>query len=399
MDVGQLDLEQIIGVHDVSNIYKVPLLLNEQNVLEYIITKLNLRPVNPNTILHSNPNIVQWTHLSELCDKATENCRIALVGKYVRIEDAYASVNKALKHAAIFSNRKLTIEYVSSEDLEDGATPEDQKKAWDAIKRSDGILVPGGFGDRGIEGMIRACQYARENKVPYLGICLGMQCASIEFARNVCGIENANSIEFDRNLDPSQQIIIDMPEHCAVTHGMGASMRLGRRMTVFLTEKSKLRHLYGLGAVEERHRHRYEVNPKIVPELSRKGLFFIGMGVDETTTMIEADRRTESSAALVQMANTEDQGLIGEEALLDKITRLCERGGDGVTKTAVRMEMIEMKDHPYFVGVQYHPEYLSHPLKPSAPFLGLLLAASKQLEGYMQGKSPTPMHVLTEVRD
>ncbi|TKR86844.1 hypothetical protein L596_011353 [Steinernema carpocapsae] len=223
-----------------------------------------------------------------------------------------------------------------------------------------------------------------------------MQCASIEYARNVCGIEDANSIEFDKNLDPVKHIVIDMPEHSAATHGLGASMRLGRRMTVFLTDESKLRRLYGKGAVEERHRHRYEVNPKIVPVLSRAGLLFIGMGVDETTTMIEADRRTESSAALVKMANSADNGFAGEEALLAKIDRLCERGGDGVTKTAVRMEMIEMKDHPYFVGVQYHPEYLSHPHTPSPPFLGLLFAASGQLEAHLHGKNPTPMDLLAE---
>uniref|UniRef100_A0A1I7YI96 CTP synthase n=1 Tax=Steinernema glaseri TaxID=37863 RepID=A0A1I7YI96_9BILA len=397
-EVGQLDLDQIIGVHDVSNIYKVPLLLQQQNVVEAIISKLNLGPVDPAETLHSSPNLYQWTQLSNLCDQPTIPCRIAIVGKYVRIEDAYASVNKALRHAAIHANRKLFIEYVSSEDLEDGVAPEVQEKAWQAIKRSDGILVPGGFGDRGIEGMIRACQYARENKVPFLGICLGMQCASIEFARNVCGLEKANSVEFDRNLDPSKQIVIDMPEHCAATHGMGATMRLGRRMTVFLTNESKLRHLYNRSAVEERHRHRYEVNPKIVPKLSRAGLLFVGMGVDETTTMIEADRRTESSAELVEMANSEN-GKAGLDELLNKIDRLCERGGDGTDKTAVRMEMIEMRDHPYFVGVQYHPEYLSHPLKPSPPFMGLLLAGSKQLEGYMHGKCPTPMDILAEPQD
>ncbi|TKR67923.1 hypothetical protein L596_023995 [Steinernema carpocapsae] len=396
-DVGQFDLEQVIGVHNVSNIYKVPLILQEQNVLEAIVTKLKLPSMDPSAALHSIPNMFQWTQLSELCDAPTAVCKIALVGKYVRIEDAYVSVNKALKHAAIHANRKLRIEFVSSEDLEDGADPKAQVKAWETIKGCNAILVPGGFGDRGIEGMIRVCQYARENKVPYLGICLGMQCASIEYARNVCGIENANSIEFDKNLDPENHIVIDMPEHNAATHGLGASMRLGRRMTVFLTDESKLRRLYGKGAVEERHRHRYEVNPKIVPVLSRAGLLFTGMGVDEMTTMIEADRHTESSATLVKMANSADNGFAGEKTLLAKIDRLCERGGDGVTKTAVRMDIIEMmNDHPYFVGVQYHPEYLSHPHTPSPPFLGLLFAASGQLEAYLHGKNPVPMDLLAE---
>ncbi|KAK0413137.1 hypothetical protein QR680_006620 [Steinernema hermaphroditum] len=325
-EVSMLDLEQIVGVHDVSNIYKVLLPLYEQNVLEQIVKQLNLRPVDPSETLRSIPSLQQWTQLSELCEQPTNVCRIALVGKYVRIEDAYASVNKAVRCAAIRVNRKLVI---------------------------DGIVVPGSFGYPGIEGMIRACQYARESKVPYLGICLGMQCAAIEFARN---------------------IVIDMPEHCAATHGLGATMRLGRRTTVFLTDDSKLRHLYGRGAVEERHRHRYEVNPKIVPELSRAGrLLFIGMG----------------------MVNASNSDCSGSDALLRKIEQLCERGGDGREKTAVRMEMIEMKDHPYFMGVQFHPEYLSHPLKPSPPFVGLLLASSNQLASCMHGTCPTPMGILT----
>ncbi|KAK0413139.1 hypothetical protein QR680_006620 [Steinernema hermaphroditum] len=358
-EVSMLDLEQIVGVHDVSNIYKVLLPLYEQNVLEQIVKQLNLRPVDPSETLRSIPSLQQWTQLSELCEQPTNVCRIALVGKYVRIEDAYASVNKAVRCAAIRVNRKLVIEYVSSEDLEDSAAPDLRQKAWEAVS---GIVVPGSFGYPGIEGMIRACQYARESKVPYLGICLGMQCAAIEFARN------------------SKQIVIDMPEHCAATHGLGATMRLGRRTTVFLTDDSKLRHLYGRGAVEERHRHRYEVNPKIVPELSRAGrLLFIGMGVDD-------DDRSRPPHGLPNF---------GSDALLRKIEQLCERGGDGREKTAVRMEMIEMKDHPYFMGVQFHPEYLSHPLKPSPPFVGLLLASSNQLASCMHGTCPTPMGILT----
>ncbi|VDL64018.1 unnamed protein product [Nippostrongylus brasiliensis] len=227
--------------------------------------------------------------------------------------------------------------------------------------------------------MIKVCQYARENNVPFLGVCLGMQCAAIEVARNLLGITNANSTEFNKQLTEDEQVIIDMPEHNVEHRGLGGTMRLGRRTSVFLTDSCKLRQLYGKDEIEERHRHRYEVNPRIVPELSKKGLLFVGMGVDETScTSLTKHARTQSSAALMKMAVDHTV----EEDLLSKITDLCHRGGDGVTRPALRMEMCEMKDHPYFVGAQFHPEYLSHPLQPSPPFLGLLLAATGQLKDY-----------------
>ncbi|KAK6753049.1 hypothetical protein RB195_012574 [Necator americanus] len=394
---GLVDLEQVIGVHDVSNIYKVPLLLQEQHVLDAIIQRLHLKPVNDAIRLNLKFNMCHWTHLSELCDSFTDEVTIALVGKYVKINDAYASVNKALSHAAIHSKRALKIKFVDSELLEDGKGPELKEKcdaAWEAVKNANGIIVPGGFDKRGVEGMIKACQYARENNVPFLGVCLGMQCAAIEVARNLLGITNANSTEFNKDLQEEEQVIIDMPEHNVEHRGMGGTMRLGRRTSVFLTEHCKLRKLYGRDEIEERHRHRYEVNPRLVPDLSRKGLLFVGMGVDETTcTVFSKQCRTQSSAALMKMAGDH----AADEDLLSKISDLCHRGGDGVTRPALRMEMCELKDHPYFVGAQFHPEYLSHPLQPSPPFLGLLLAATGQLKGYLSGtKTPTPMLSLME---
>lgn len=394
---GLVDLEQVIGVHDVSNIYKVPLLLQEQHVLETVIHRLHLRPIDDFVRRNLKFNMCHWTHLSELCDSFKQEVVIALVGKYVKINDAYASVNKALSHAAIHSKRAIKIKFVDSELLEDGR-PADMKSkcdaAWETVKKADGIIVPGGFDIRGVEGMIKACQYARENNVPFLGVCLGMQCAAIEMARNVLGIKNANSTEFNKNLHEDEQIIIDMPEHNVEQRGLGGTMRLGRRTSVFLTEHCKLRKLYGRDEIEERHRHRYEVNPRFVPDLSKKGLLFVGMGVDETScTSITKHSRTESSTALMKMAGDHQ----ANEDLLAKITDLCHRGGDGVTRPALRMEMCELKDHPYFVGAQFHPEYLSHPLQPSPPFLGLLLAATGQLKGYLSGsKIPTPMLSLME---
>ncbi|KAL6742739.1 hypothetical protein Aduo_015859 [Ancylostoma duodenale] len=377
---GLVDLDQVIGVHDVSNIYKVPLLLQEQHVLDTIIQRLHLKPIDEAIRRNLKFNMCHWTHLSELCDSFTEEVTIALVGKYVKINDAYASVNKALSHAAIHSKRALKIKFVDSELLEDGKSPDLKEKcdaAWEAVRKAHGIIVPGGFDKRGVEGMIKACQYARENNVPFLGVCLGMQCAAIEVARNLLGITNANSTEFNKNLQEDEQVIIDMPEHNVEHVGMGGTMRLGRRTSVFLTEHCRLRRLYGRDEIEERHRHRYEVNPRLVPDLSKKGLLFVGMGVDETTgTAFTKQCRTQSSAALMEMAGDH----AANEDLLTKITDLCHRGGDGVTRPALRMEMCEMKDHPYFVGAQFHPEYLSHPLQPSPPFLGLLLAATGQLE-------------------
>uniref|UniRef100_A0A1I7XN03 CTP synthase n=1 Tax=Heterorhabditis bacteriophora TaxID=37862 RepID=A0A1I7XN03_HETBA len=283
---------QVIGVHDVSNIYRVPLLLQEQNVLEAITRRLHLSPIEPIVRYNLRFNMSHWTHLSELCDSFTQEVTIALIGKYVKIEDAYASVNKALSHAAIHSKRKLRIKFVDSELLE---KQDENMAAWETVKNAeynyfltmDAILLK------------------------YLPISLGK--------------------------------------------------------------------LYGKNEIEERHRHRYEVNPRLVTSLSKKGLLFVGMGVDETsTTSFSVKKRTESSAALMQMAGSHPDN----EDLLSKISELCQRGGDGVTRPAVRMEICEMKDHPYFVGAQFHPEYLSHPLQPSPPFLGLLLAASGQLEDY-----------------
>ncbi|PAV76486.1 hypothetical protein WR25_11629 [Diploscapter pachys] len=239
---GPADLDQVINVHDVSNIYKVPLLLQEQGVLEKIIDRLQL-PTIPDTVRDDlSFNMIHWMHLSELCDRYDGEVIIALVGKYVKIEDAYASVNKALGHAAVFAKRKLVLKYVDSELLEDPPGREGEiKTAWETLKKAHGVIVPGGFDKRGVEGMIRACEYCRVSKVPFLGVCLGMQCAAVEFARNVLGIKGANSTEFNKGLNESQQIVIDMPEHSVESKGLGGTMRLGLRTTVFLTDKCILR--------------------------------------------------------------------------------------------------------------------------------------------------------------
>ncbi|RID80679.1 hypothetical protein BRARA_A03322 [Brassica rapa] len=203
------------------------------------------------------------------------------------------------------------------------------KAAWDLLKGADGILVPGGFGDRGVQGKILATKYARENQVPFLGICLGMQLAVVEFARSILGYKDANSTEFEP--ETSSPCVIFMPEG-STTH-MGGTMRLGSRRTHFQVPDCKTAKLYGNAKyVDERHRHRYEVNPDMIPEIENAGLSFVGK--------------------------------------------------DG---TGRRMEIVELQNHPYFVGVQFHPEFKSRPGKPSALFLGLIAAASGCLEAVLQG--------------
>ncbi|XP_019055548.1 PREDICTED: CTP synthase-like isoform X2 [Nelumbo nucifera] len=315
----------IITLYDVSNIWHIPLLLRDQKAHEAILKALNLQCVA------RKPALEEWTARAELCDMLHEPVRIAMVGKYTGLSDSYLSVLKALLHASIACHRKLVVEWVAATDLEDAAareTPDAYKAAWDLLKGADGVLVPGGFGDRGVQGKILAAKYARENKVPFLGICLGMQIAVIEFARSVLGLQDANSTEFDP--ETTNPCVIFMPEG-SKTH-MGGTMRLGSRRTYFHVIDCKSAKLYGnVSIIDERHRHRYEVNPDMVEQLENAGLLFVGK--DET---------------------------------------------------GQRMEIVELPSHPYFVGVQFHPEFKSRPGKPSALFLGLLSAASGQLEDIMQ---------------
>ncbi|KAH6756893.1 CTP synthase family protein [Perilla frutescens var. hirtella] len=317
--------ENIITLYDVSNIWRVPLLLRDQKAHEAILKVLNL---NGET---RKPSLGEWTSRADLCDMLTETVRIAMVGKYTGLSDSYLSVLKALLHASVACRRKLCIDWVPACDLEDATleeNPDSYKKAWKLLKGADAILVPGGFGDRGVEGKILAAKYARENRVPYFGICLGMQIAVIEFARSVLGLKNANSTEFDPNT--KNPCVIFMPEG-SKTH-MGGTMRLGSRRTYFQGTSSKSARLYGNGSfVDERHRHRYEVNPDMVQQLEDGGLSFTGK--DES---------------------------------------------------GCRMEIIELPNHPYFVGVQFHPEFKSRPGKPSPLFLGLVGAACGQLDALLK---------------
>lgn len=318
--------EQVICIHDVSSIYRVPLLLEEQGVTKYFKERLDL-PIND----CSTNLLFKWKTMTDRYERLQKICSIALVGKYTKLRDCYASVFKALEHSALAINHKLNLMYIDSIDLEPVTEAEDPVKfheAWQKLCLADGILVPGGFGIRGTLGKLQAISWARTKKIPFLGICLGMQLAVIEFARNCLNLKDANSTEFEPNTPIP--LVIDMPEHNP--GDLGGTMRLGLRQTVFTTENSILKKLYGdVLYIEERHRHRYEVNPNLINQFEKKDLRFVGQDVD-----------------------------------------------------GKRMEIIELTSHPYFVGVQFHPEFSSRPMKPSPPYLGLLLAATGNLNAHLQ---------------
>uniref|UniRef100_A0A8D3CU54 CTP synthase n=1 Tax=Scophthalmus maximus TaxID=52904 RepID=A0A8D3CU54_SCOMX len=308
--------KQVICVQDVSSIYRVPLLLEDQGVVSYLSRRLNM-PIDA----RPRKMLTKWKEMSDRSDRLLEHCSIALVGKYTKFSDSYASVIKALEHSALAISHKLEVKYIDSACLEPGTLQEEPVKYHEAWPHFC-------FGVRGTEGKIHAINWARIQKKPFLGVCLGMQLAVCEFARSTLGWKDANSTEFDP--DSKHPVVIDMPEHNPGQ--MGGTMRLGKRRTIFTNDTSVLRKLYGdADYVEERHRHRFEVNPELKSHFEEKGFRFVGQDVE------------------------------GE-----------------------RMEVIELDDHPYFIGVQYHPEFTSRPIKPSPPYLGLLLAAAGKLQSYLQ---------------
>ncbi|CDS12724.1 Putative CTP synthase [Lichtheimia ramosa] len=322
--------DQVLGVHDVASVYHVPMLMRENGIVEFFNRRLNLGAlhISNEQRLAGEQLWTKWTSLAGGQERVFDTVKIAIVGKYTNLHDSYISVYKALEHACMASKRKLEIKWIEASDLEPEALTTNAVKyheSWQNLCAVDGILVPGGFGARGVEGMILAAKYARENKKPYLGICLGMQIAVIEFARHVCGMPDANSAELDP--DTKTPVIVYMPE-ISKTH-MGGTQRLGLRPTIFQpnTESSLVRKLYDNKVeIDERYRHRYEVNLDHVALFEEKGLKFVARD-----------------------------------------------------DTGKRMEIAELDDYPFFVGCQYHPEYLTRPLKPHPLFLGLIRASSGQL--------------------
>jgi CTP synthase len=305
--------EAVISAWDVDSIYKIPMMLHEQMLDEIVCHKLQ--------ILARAADLSAWKRLVHSLENPEHEADIAFVGKYVDLQDSYKSLNEALVHAGIHTRSRVKIHYVDSEEIEKGGTG--------ALEKMDAILVPGGFGKRGTEGKIRAIRYARENGVPYLGICLGMQLATIEFARNVCGLEGANSTEFDPDTPhPVVALITEWLdrtgriERRSEASDLGGTMRLGAQK-VPVEKESLAFSIYG-SEVNERHRHRYEVNNIYVPQLEAKGY--------------KVSARTPSENL---------------------------------------PEMMELPGHPFFFGVQFHPEFTSTPRGGHPLFKAFVNAALK----------------------
>ena len=294
--------EDVISAPDLEDIYEVPLKMFDEGLDRSVDKRLNLET--------NDPDLDKWKNMLKLKDGVSKTVEIAILGKYFGLPDSYLSVVESLNHASLHNKVKLNLHWVDS----DNFNVED-------LKNYDGVVIPGGFGYRGIEGKISAIQYLREEKVPFLGICLGLQCAVIEYARNVCGISDANSSEFSKNT--SNYVIDLLPNQNLEKDDVGASMRLGTYPCKIkkgtLTSK-----IYKEEIIYERHRHRYEVNNKFKEELEKHGLVVSGMSPDNNL-----------------------------------------------------IEMIEIKDHPYFVASQFHPEFKSRPWEPAPMFNYFIEAASE----------------------
>jgi CTP synthase len=303
---ASLPVEAIVSARDVDNIYKVPLTFREQGVDDFILDHFAMEA--------PAPDLSRWKEPIERSQKATCSVRIALVGKYVQLVDAYLSVSEALRHAASLQDSRVEIDWIDSESLESCPAQEIAQR----MELADGIIIPGGFGGRGIEGKIAAAQVAREQQIPYLGICLGMQVAVAEFARHVAGMDGANSTEFD--IETPYPVIDLLPEQKEVAD-LGGTMRLGAD-PIKLHAGTRAREMYGEAVIYERHRHRYEVNNLLRKRLQGAGLRVSGTSPDE---------------------------------------RL--------------VEAIELDEHPFFVASQFHPEFKSRPERPAPLFWGFIGAA------------------------
>jgi CTP synthase len=302
-----VEKKAVIPLITTNVLYEVPLLLEKANVAEYITQRLGL------TARHQ-PDWSEWEDLVRKVRSPRPTVKVALVGKYVELHDAYMSVHEALKHAGLHLGVDVEVEWIHSAELE-------KDKGWDLVKAADGILVPGGFGSRGIEGKIKAIRYARENKIPYLGLCLGMQLMVVEFGRFVLNDESVNSSEFDHNtLNP----VIDLMSEQREITDMGGTMRLGLYPCV-LQPGSIAAKAYGVKEVEERHRHRFEFNNNYRELFNQHGMVYAGLSPDEKL-----------------------------------------------------VEIAELKDHPFMVGTQFHPEFLSRPNRPHPLFVSYIQAICKK---------------------
>ena len=299
-----VNYENVINAPDLDDIYDIPIKMYEEGLDTAVNKRLELNS--------NSPDLSGWKDMLSLKKGVDQNVKIAILGKYFGLPDSYMSVVEALKHSCLQNKVNLDLVWIDSDDYE-----------IDDLSSLNGVVVPGGFGYRGIEGKIRAIEYLRVNKIPFLGICLGLQCAVIEFARNVCGISDANSTEFSQT---TKNPIIDLlPNQDLETDDVGASMRLGT-YPCKIQPNTTAKTIYNNEIIYERHRHRYEVNNKFRNDLESEGLVFSGLSPDEDL-----------------------------------------------------VEMIEIKDHPYFIASQFHPEFKSRPWDP-APMFNSFIAASKEIK-------------------
>ena len=299
-----VSFENVINAPDLDDIYDVPIKMYEEGLDAAVDKRLALNS--------DSPDLSRWNEMLSLKNGVNKNVKIAILGKYFGLPDSYMSVVEALKHSCLQNKVNLDLVWIDADNYE-----------IEDLKNLNGVVVPGGFGYRGIEGKIGAIEYLRKNKIPFLGICLGLQCAVIEFARNVCGISDANSTEFSQT---TKNPVIDLlPNQDLEADDVGASMRLGTYPCKIQLD-TMAKDIYNNEIIYERHRHRYEVNNKFRNELESKGLVFSGLSPDEDL-----------------------------------------------------VEMIELKDHPYFVASQFHPEFKSRPWDP-APMFNSFIAASKEIK-------------------
>ena len=307
----------VISLKDVDSIYKIPALLKSQYLDQFIVDRFNIEC--------KEADLSEWEHVLYQQANTVGEVTIGMVGKYIELPDAYKSINEALKHGGLKNQLSVNIRYIDSEDVE--------SRGEELLQGIDAILVPGGFGSRGVEGKIIAARYARENNIPYLGICLGMQVAIIEYARNVAHLDNANSTEFNKDTPyPVVGLITEWidedgnVEKRSDQSDLGGTMRLGAQLC-HLKTGSKVRELYGKDDIVERHRHRYEVNNTLISKLTDCGLNIAGLSTDNKL-----------------------------------------------------VEIVEVPSHPWYVGVQFHPEFTSNPREGHPLFKGFIAAAKKYQE-------------------
>jgi CTP synthase len=303
-----VETRSVIEGRDVQSIYEVPILYEKEGLPEIVLEKLNLKC--------GKPDLKKWMRFVNKIKKPKGKIRITICGKYIELKDAYKSINEAFIHAGAENDVEVQLDWVRAEDVEDFGAEK-------YLKETKGLLVPWGFGSRGVEGKIKAIRLVRENKIPFFGICLGLQCAVIEFARNVCGMKDANSTEFRKT---KHNVIDIMPEQRSV-RSLGGTMRLGA-YPCNIQKGTKAYAMYRRELVTERHRHRYEVNNKFRKKLADNGMIFSGIYTNNDL-----------------------------------------------------VEIIELRDHPWFVAVQFHPELKSRPIAPHPLFNGFVKAVKENTVG------------------